>query len=590
MTVNRGFLSQFFSITGLTGLFAEAKPIMSYRWFKEWADKTPKTIILIETREGFESFGTCATIIFRLTGAPMFRPNKKEKTKEPEVLIPMRDYPTLLDKMNRCQISYLVAREDFKVYSKEFDQRFYDIYTAAIKNPEKASEEDRMDRGLSVDDRVTVKNLETRKECCWKLVPEAEADVSRREKSGNLSIESVVGNALLGHRVGEDLTIVRGMNDTASYRILFALDPDNRKLKKIKRETKASKAELAEEAAEEEEARKHLADIAAFAETEEESDMDFLNPEPSVGDAGAPVTHLKTQNAHVSSALMSDEGPVMVFKEKTPEELAAEQAERDRIAAEEAAAAEQLAAEQAALAEEQPAEFAGAPAFADEQPIEFAEAPAFADEQPMEFAEAPAFADEQPMEFAEAPAFADEQPIEFAEAPAFADEQPIEFAEAPAFADEQPIEFAETPAFADEQPIEFAEAPAFADEQPVEFIDPIAVSDKMPASVAEAVEFAQDAPVAFADEAPLSSEQAAELLNSLGDGIPAATSAIVPFATSLSEKFFGPKKAGKARHAAAKRLKSDLPKSAKHVKTRAMRKLEKLAARASHNKRNAVSQ
>ena len=482
---------------------------MSYRWFKEWADKTPKTIVLIETREGFESFGTCATVVFRLIGAPMFRPNKKEKTKEPEVLVPMRDYPTLLDKMNRNQISYLVAREDFKVYSKEFDPRFYDIFAAPIKNFEKATEEDRLDRGLAVDDRVTVKNLETRKECCWKLVPPAEADVSRREKSGNLSIESVVGNALIGHRVGEDLTIVRGMNDTASYRIQFALDADDHKLKKVKREGKASKAELAEEAAEEDEARKHLADIAAFAETEGDGNLDFLNPEPSVGDAGAPVTHLKTQNAHVSSALMSDEGPVMVFKEKTPEELAAEQAERDRIAAEKAA-------EEAAAAE----------ATAAEETVE-----------------------------------------EVAETPVFADEQPVEFAETPVFAEEQPVEFAETPVFAEEQPAEFAEAP-------IEFIDPVAISDEMPATVA-------DEPVAFADEAPVSVAEAEAFTESLNADIPtpAATTAIVPFATSLSEKFFGPKKAGKAKHAAAKRFKSDLPKSAKHVKTRAMRKLEKLAAR-----------
>ena len=525
---------------------------MSYRWFKEWADKTPKTIVLIETREGFESFGTCATVVFRLIGAPMFRPNKKEKTKEPEVLVPMRDYPTLLDKMNRNQISYLVAREDFKVYSKEFDPRFYDIFTAPIKNFEKATEEDRLDRGLAVDDRVTVKNLETRKECCWKLVPPAEADVSRREKSGNLSIESVVGNALIGHRVGEDLTIVRGMNDTASYRIQFALDADDHKLKKVKREGKASKAELAEEAAEEDEARKHLADIAAFAETEGDGNLDFLNPEPSVGDAGAPVTHLKTQNAHVSSALMSDEGPVMVFKEKTPEELAAEQAERDRIAAEKAAEEAAAAAEAAA---------------AEETVEEVAETPVFADEQPAEFAEAPVFADEQPVEFAEVPVFADEQPAEFAETPVFADEQPVEFTETPVFADEQPVEFAETPVFAEEQPVEFAETP-------IEFIDPVAISDEMPATVV-------DEPVAFADEAPVSVAEAEAFTESLNADIPApaATTAIVPFATSLSEKFFGPKKAGKAKHAAAKRFKSDLPKSAKHVKTRAMRKLEKLAAR-----------
>ena len=523
---------------------------MSYRWYKEWADKTPKTIILIETREGFESFGVCATVVFRLIGAPMFRPNKKEKTKEPEVLVKMRDYPTLLDKMNRSQISYLVAREDFKVYSKEFDPRFFDIFTAPIKNPEKASEEDRMDRGLSVDDRVSVKNLETRKECCWKLVPAAEADVSRREKSGNLSIESVVGNSLLGHRVGEEVTIVRGMNDTSSYRIQYALDADDRKLKKIKRESRASKAELAEEAAEDEEARTHLSDIAAFAENESDGNLDFLNPEPEVGDAGVPVTHLKSQNAHVASALMSDEGPVMVFKEKTPEELAAEQAERDRIAAEEAAAAEQAAAEQAA-----------------EQETEI-EAPAFADEQPVEFAETPAFADEQPVKFAETPAFADEQPVEFAETPAFADEQPVEFAETPAFADEQPVEFAETPVFADEQPVEFAETP-------VEFIDPVAVSDEMPVIPPEE-------PVAFADEVPVSVEEAAAFTQSLVDEAPAASAGIVPYVGLLSEMFFGPKKPGKAKHAAAKRHKSKLPKSAKHVKTRAMRKLEKLAA---HGKR-----
>ena len=510
---------------------------MSYRWFKEWADKTPKTIVLIETREGFESFGTCATVVFRLIGAPMFRPNKKEKTKEPEVLVPMRDYPTLLDKMNRNQISYLVAREDFKVYSKEFDPRFYDIFTAPVKNFEKATDEDRLDRGLAVDDRVTVKNLETRKECCWKLVPDAEADVSRREKSGNLSIESVVGNALLGHRVGEDLTIIRGMNDTARYRIQFALDADDRKLKKVKREGKLSKAELAEEAAEEDEARKHLADIAAFAETEDENEgnLDFLNPEPSVSDAGAPVAHLKTQNAHVSSALMSDEGPVMVFKEKTLEELAAEQAERDRIAAEQAA-------EEAVAVEETVEEIAEAPVFADEVPVEFVE-------------EAPVFADEQPVEFVEeAPVFADEVPVEFVEeAPAFADEQPVEFVEeAPAFADEQPVEFVETP---------------------IEFIDPVAISDEMPATVAEE-------PVAFADEAPVSVADAEAFTQSLNADIPTpSTAAIVPFVTSLSEKFFGPKKAGKAKHAAAKRFKSDLPKSAKHVKTRAMRKLEKIAAR-----------
>ena len=546
----------------LTITFAEAKPIMSYRWYKEWADKTPKTIILIETREGFESFGACATAVFRLIGAPMFRPNKKEKTKEPEVLVKMRDYPTLLDKMNRSQISYLVAREDFKVYSKEFDPRFFDIFTAPIKNPEKASEEDRMDRGLTVDDRVTVKNLETHKECCWKLVPDAEADVNRREKSGNLSIESVVGNALMGHRVGEELTIVRGMNDTASYRILFALDADDRKLKKIKRESRASKAELAEEAAEEEEARKHLADIAAFAETEGDGNLDFLNPEPTVGDAGTPVTHLKSQNAHVASALMSDEGPVMVFKEKTPEELAAEQAERDRIAAEEAAAAEQAAAEQAALADEQPAEVE-APAFADEQPVEF-ETPVFADEQSVEF-ETPAFADEQPVDF-EAPVFTDEQPVEF-ETPAFADEQPVEF-ETPAFADEQPVEFAEAPVFADEQPVEFAEAP-------VEFIDPVAVSDEMPTITPEE-------PVAFADEIPVSVEDAVAYTQSLSDETPAASTGIVPYTGLLSDFFFGPKKPGKAKHAAAKRHKSKLPKSAKHIKTRAMRKLEKLA---SHGKR-----
>ena len=507
---------------------------MSYRWFKEWADKTPKTIILIETREGFESFGTCATVVFRLIGAPMFRPNKKEKTKEPEVLVPMRDYPTLLDKMNRCQISYLVAREDFKVYSKEFDPRYYDIFSAPIRNPEKAGEEDRMDRGLSVDDRVSVKNLETRKECCWKLVPAAEADVSRREKSGNLSIESVVGNALLGHRVGEDLTVIRGLNDTSTYRILYAVDADDRKLKKIKRE-KASRATLAEEAAEEEDAKAHLADIAAFAEIEGDGNLDFLNPEPEVGDSNVPVAHLTTQNAHVSSALMNSEGPVMVFKEKTPEELAAEQAERDRIAAEQAA-------EQAAAAEEIVEEVAEAPAFVDEAPVEFVE-------------EAPAFVDEQPAEFAETPAFADEQPAEFAETPAFADEQPVEFVE-------------EAPVFADEQPVEFVE------EAPVEFIDPVAISDEMPATVTEE-------PVAFADEAPVSVAEAEAFTESLNADIPApaATTAIVPFATSLSEKFFGPKKAGKAKHAAAKRFKSDLPKSAKHVKTRALRKLEKIAAR-----------
>ncbi len=539
---------------------------MSYRWFKEWADKTPKTIILIETREGFESFGTCATIVFRLIGAPMFRPNKKEKTKDPEVLVPMRDYPTLLDKMNRYQISYLVAREDFKVYSKEFDQRFYDIFATPIRNPEKATEEDRMDRGLAVDDRVTVKNLETRKECCWKLVPAAEADVSRREKSGNLSVESVVGNSLLGHRVGEDLTIVRGLNDTATYRILFALDNDDRKLKKIKRE-KLSKAAAAEEAAEEDEARKHLADIAAFAEAEENDTPDFLNPEPGLDEPNAPTVHLKTQNAHVSSALMNDDGPVMVFKENTPEELAAEQAERDRIAAEQAA--EQTAEQD----------------FADEQPISFEEAPAFADEQPISFEEAPAFADEQPISFEEAPAFADEQPISFEEAPAFADEQPISFEEAPAFADEQPISFEEAPAFADEQPISFEEAPAFADEQPLEFIDPVAVSDQMPVNVA-------NADAAFADEIPFSASEADAFLqsmtNDVAQGVPAtavpSSSAIVPFSTSLTELFFGPKKPGKAKHAAAKRIKSKLPKSAKHVKTRAMRKLEKLAGR-SHAKR-----
>ena len=524
---------------------------MSYRWFKEWADKTPKTIVLIETREGFESFGTCATVVFRLIGAPMFRPNKKEKTKEPEVLVPMRDYPTLLDKMNRNQISYLVAREDFKVYSKEFDPRFYDIFTAPVKNFEKATEEDRLDRGLAVDDRVTVKNLETRKECCWKLVPAAEADVSRREKSGNLSVESVVGNALIGHRVGEELTIVRGMNDTARYRIQFALDADDHKLKKVKREGKVSKAELAEEAAEEDEARKHLADIAAFAETEGDGNLDFLNPEPSVGDAGAPVAHLKTQNTHVSSALMSDEGPVMVFKEKTPEELAAEQAERDRIAAEQAA-------EQAAAAEEIVEEVAEAPAFADEAPVEFVE-------------EAPAFVDEAPVEFVEeAPAFVDEAPVEFVEeAPAFVDEAPVEFVEeAPAFVDEAPVEFVEeAPVFADEAPVEFVE------EAPVEFIDPVAISDEMPVTVTEE-------PVAFADEIPVSVADAEAFTQSLNADIPTpTTAAIVPFATSLSEKFFGPKKAGKAKHAAAKRFKSDLPKSAKHVKTRALRKLEKIAAR-----------
>lgn len=526
---------------------------MSYRWFKEWADKTPKTIVLIETREGFESFGACACAVFRLIGAPMFRPNKKEKTKEPEVLVQMRDYPTLLDKMNRYQISYLVAREDFKVYSKEFDQRYYDIFAAPIKNPEKADDEDRMDRGLAVDDRVTVKNLETRKECCWKLVPAAEADVNRREKSGNLSVESVVGNALLGHRVGEELTIVRGLNDSATYRILFALDADDRKLKKIKRESKASKAELAEEAAEEEEARKHLADIAAFAEAEEENEMDFLNPEPALGEPDAPALHLKSNNAHVSSVMMNDDGPVMVFKEKTPEELAAEQAERDRIAAEQAAAeqatAEQAAAEQAALeqmAAEQgiannPFAEGATEEFVDEAPI------AFADEAPVEFA------DETPV------MFADEVPAEETTA-ASADDVTV------AFFDEAPAEFTQEPV-AQEVPVE---------EAPVEFIDPVAISNEMPATVMEQ-------PVAFADEAPLSDAEAAAFIDSLnaGDAVP-TTSAIVPFVSSLSERFFGPKKAGKAKHAAAKRFKSDLPKSARHIKTRAIRKLEKLAARAAH--------
>ena len=505
---------------------------MSYRWFKEWADKTPKTIILIETREGFESFGTCATVVFRLIGAPMFRPNKKEKTKEPEVLVPMRDYPTLLDKMNRCQISYLVAREDFKVYSKEFDPRYYDIFSAPIRNPEKASEEDRMDRGLSVDDRVSVKNLETRKECCWKLVPAAEADVSRREKSGNLSIESVVGNALLGHRVGEDLTVIRGLNDTSTYRILYAVDADDRKLKKIKRE-KASRATLAEEAAEEEDAKAHLADIAAFAEIEGDGNLDFLNPEPEVGDSNVPVAHLTTQNAHVSSALMNSEGPVMVFKEKTPEELAAEAAERER-----------LAAEQAALSAEAPMETLETPAFADE-------IPAFEDEAPTEQLDAPDFA-------AEAPAFPDEAPAFAAENPDFAVPTPDFAAEAPNFA-------AEAPNFA-------AEAPAFPDEAPVEFIDPVAVSDEMPTTMMDMPDFAAEPAPAFADEAP-----AAPFTPDFA--APAASTSIVPFATPLSEVFFGPKKAGKAKHAAAKRFKLDLPKSAKHVKTRAMCKLEKLAAR-----------
>ncbi len=500
---------------------------MSYRWFKEWADKSPKTIVLIETREGFESFGTCATVVFRLIGAPMFRPNKKEKTKEPEVLVPMRDYPTLLDKMNRCQISYLVAREDFKVYSKEFDSRFYDIYSTPLRNPEKANEEDLMDRGLSVDDRVSVKNLETRKECCWKLVPPAEADVSRREKSGNLSIESVVGNALLGHRVGEDLTIVRGLNDTATYRILFALDNEDRKLKKIKRE-KVSKATLAEEAAEEDDAKAHLADIAAYAETEGEGNLDFLNPEPEVGDSNTPVTHLTTQNAHVSSALMNGEGPVMVFKEKTPEELAAEAAERERLAAEQAA----LAAESSAEAPEMP-------------------------------------------EFA-------------AEAPAFADETPEFAAETPAFADEMPGFAAETPAFAVETPEFAAETPAFPDEAPVEFISPVAVSDEMPATVMGTPDFAAEAP-AFPDETTVATATPDFAAPTADFAAPAASTSIVPFATPLSEVFFGPKKAGKAKHAAAKRFKLDLPKSAKHVKTRAMRKLEKLAARQGHGKKS-VSQ
>ena len=561
---------------------------MSYRWFKEWADKTPKTIILIETREGFESFGTCATVVFRLIGAPMFRPNKKEKTKEPEVLVPMRDYPTLLDKMDRCQISYLVAREDFKVYSKEYDPRYYDIYSAPVRNPEKASEEDRMDRGLSIDDRVSVKNLETRKECCWKLVLPAEADVSRREKSGNLSIESVVGNALLGHRVGEDLTIVRGLNDTATYRILFALDSEDRKLKKIKRE-KASKATLAEEAAEEEDAKAHLADIAAFAENEGDGNLDFLNPEPEVGEPNAPVSHLTTKNAHVSSALMNSDGPVMVFKEKTPEELAAEAAERERLAAEQAALSAEIsaeapempefAAEAPAFGAEAPVEFAEAPAFGAEAPVEFAEAPAFGAETPMEFAEAPAFGAEAPIEFAEAPAFGAEAPVEFAEAPAFGEEAPIEFAETPAFGAEAPVEFAEAPAFPDEAPIEFAEAPAFGAEAPMEFINPVAVSDEMPATVAAPDAFVPTDTVAFADEAPVMPDPTPFV-----ESAAPASSAIVPFATPLSEVFFGPKKPGKAKHAAAKRFKLDLPKSAKHVKTRAMRKLEKLNARRNRSK------
>ena len=552
---------------------------MSYRWFKEWADKTPKTIILIETREGFESFGTCATVVFRLIGAPMFRPNKKEKTKEPEVLVPMRDYPTLLDKMNRCQISYLVAREDFKVYSKEFDSRFYDIYATPIRNPEKADDEDRMDRGLSVDDRVSVKNLETRKECCWKLVPAAEANVSRREKSGNLSIDSVVGNALLGHRVGEDLTIVRGLNDTATYRILFALDADERKLKKIKRE-KVSKATLAEEAAEEDDAKAHLADIAAFAETEGDGNLDFLNPEPEVGAPDSPVTHLKTSNAHVSSALMNSDGPVLVIKEKTPEELAAEAAERERIAAEQAALAAE-AAEQAAqdTLPDGAEEFSEMPAFVDETPMEFPEVPAFADETPVEFPEVPAFADETPEEFPEVPAFADETPVEFPEVPAFADETPVEFPEVPAFADETPVEFPEVPAFVDETPAEFPEVPAFADEAPMEFINPVAVSDEMPATITPE-QALEDAP-AFANEAAAPAVAPEETA-------PAATTSIVPFATPLSDVFFGPKKPGKAKHAAAKRFKLDLPKSAKHVKTRAMRKLEKLAAR--HNRGKSAAQ
>lgn len=241
---------------------------MSYKWFKHWQAEHPSSVILIETRAGYLSYEESAFAVCRLTSQPLFVPERKERVRGLAISVPRKEFPALLDRLMRCRVSYLVAREDYLVYQKAYNERYYQIYAAPIGSVEEA-EECRLDRPVGIDDRVTVKNLETRKECVWTLVPGEEAEEGKREKSGPLSADSVVGKQLVGCFSGEDVSVTDEDGEVTKYRIQLAIDRDGHKLKKHRRPTAIAEEEAEEETATAEEATTEEAPQATDKPVEE---------------------------------------------------------------------------------------------------------------------------------------------------------------------------------------------------------------------------------------------------------------------------------------------------------------------------------
>ena len=309
---------------------------MSYKWFKHWQNEHPNAVVLIETRAGYLSYEESAFAVYRLTSQPFFTPERRERVKGLAILVPRKEFPGLLDRLMRCRVSHLVAREDYLVYQKDYNERYYQIYAAPIESAAKA-EECRLDRPVGIDDRVTVKNLETHKECVWTLVPDEEADEGKREKSGPLSADSAVGKQLIGCFSGEDVAVTDEDGVVTKYRIQLAIDRDGRKLKKHRRAAAEDEPEEEAPAAPEAEAAPVPAEEAPVEKAAEEAV------------AEAPIEETEPAEPAVDEVIEPAEAPLPEVEQPAIiEEPAVEAAEP--VAEEQAA--EIPAAEEAAVAEE----------------------------------------------------------------------------------------------------------------------------------------------------------------------------------------------------------------------------------------------
>ena len=293
---------------------------MSYKWFKHWQTDQPNAVILIETRAGYLSYEESAFAVYRLTKQPFFTPERRERVKGLAISVPRKEFPDLLDRLMRCRISHLVAREDYLVYKKAYNDRFYRIYAAPIESAADA-EECRLDRPVGIDDRITVKNLETRKECVWTLVPPEEADESKREKSGPLSADSVVGKQLVGCFCGEDVAVTDEDGTVTKYRIQLAIDRDGRKLKKHRRPTPIAEEEESEEASAAEVAEEAPAEQPA--ETEEPADE--TTPADNAAEDAAEVADAEEVAEETEEADESTEPEAAAEETAEPEETSSEE-------------------------------------------------------------------------------------------------------------------------------------------------------------------------------------------------------------------------------------------------------------------------